>query len=271
MKKYNLLKVLAITVVIAWLLTLFIPGSYAGYSGKVTTNSIAAVGIWSLLSNLSVSISYFNGIAVFLIAVACFYAVMSKIEVYNKFVKKVASIFENKIALLVLIIIILIFTGGISIPLILIIMLGFRNPKGLLVSITIIIFGILASVVNEPLILIAFMPFIYKVMKELDIDKKVILSSTIVATLVGAMCGIYNSTLFSTFSLSVNTLLLVKVILLVVLLAILILFVAPREDKSKENKQVKKEEKSDKVVAAKKITTSKSTTKKATNRKKVAK
>lgn len=239
MKKYNLLKVLAITVVIAWLLTLFIPGSYAGYSGKVTTNSIAAVGIWSLLSNLSVSISYFNGIAVFLIAVACFYAVMSKIEVYNKFVKKVASIFENK--------------------------------KGLLVSITIIIFGVLASVVNEPLILIAFMPFIYKVMKELDVDKKVILSSTIIATLVGAMCGIYNSTLFSTFSLSVNTLLLVKVILLVVLLAILILFVAPREDKSKENKQVKKEEKSDKVVAAKKITTSKSTTKKATNRKKVAK
>ena len=46
------------------------------------------------------------------------------IEVYNKFVKKVASIFENK--------------------------------KGLLVSITIIIFGILASVVSEPLILIAF-------------------------------------------------------------------------------------------------------------------
>ena len=53
MKKYNLLKVLAITVVIAWLLTLFIPGSYADYSGNVTTNSIAAVGIWSLLSNLS--------------------------------------------------------------------------------------------------------------------------------------------------------------------------------------------------------------------------
>ena len=69
-------------------------------------------------------------------------------EVYNKFVKKVASIFENK--------------------------------KGLLVSITIIIFGILASVVSEPLILIAFMPFIYKVMKELDVDKKVILSSTII-------------------------------------------------------------------------------------------
>lgn len=232
MKKYNLLKVLAITVVIAWLLTLFIPGSYADYSGKVTTNSIAAVGIWSLLSNLSVSISYFNGIAVFLIAVACFYAVMSKIEVYNKFVKKVASIFENK--------------------------------KGLLVSITIIIFGILASVVSEPLILIAFMPFIYKVMKELDIDKKVILSSTIIATLVGAMCGIYNSTLFSTFSLTVNTLLLVKIILLVILLAILIFFVAPRKEKVKETKRVtKKEEKIDKVVTAKKTSTSKSTTKKA--------
>ena len=32
MKKYNLFKVLAITVCVAWLLTLFIPGSYADYN-----------------------------------------------------------------------------------------------------------------------------------------------------------------------------------------------------------------------------------------------
>ena len=36
MKKYNLLKVLAITIFVAWLLTLIIPGSYVDYTGAVT-------------------------------------------------------------------------------------------------------------------------------------------------------------------------------------------------------------------------------------------
>lgn len=211
MKKYNLFKVLAITVVVAWLLTLFIPGSYADYSGKITTGSIAGVGVWTLLSNLSISISYFNGIAVFLIAIACFYAVMSKIEAYNTFVKKVASIFKEK--------------------------------QGLLVTITIIVFGLLASLVSDWIILLIFVPLVYNVMKELEIDKKVILSSTIVASLIGAMCGIYNSTLFTMFALKVNTLLLVKVILLVLSLAVLVFFVAPRKAKveTKKVKTTKKE------------------------------
>lgn len=259
MKKYNLFKVLAITVFVAWLLTLFIPGSYADYSGNITTNSIAAVGIWSLLSNLSISISYFNGIAVFLIAVACFYAVMEKMEVYNNFVKKVASIFKNK--------------------------------EGLLVTITTIVFGVLACLVSDFMILIVFVPFIYRVMKELNVDKKVILSSTIIASIIGAMCGIYNSTLFSTLSLEVNTLLLVKVILLVICFAVLIFFIAPRKSKQtkEDTKKVaaKAETKEEKVKDSKKKASpktsntkknsttkkveAKKTTKKATSGKKVAK
>lgn len=267
MKKYNLFKVLAITVLVAWLLTLFIPGSYADYSGNITKGSIAAVGIWSLLSNLSISISYFNGIAVFLIAVACFYAVMRKVEVYNNFVKKVASIFKNK--------------------------------EGLLVTITIIVFGLLSCVVNDWMILIVFIPFIYMVMKELEIDKKVILSSTIIASIIGAMCGIYNTTLFGMLSLKVNTLLLVKVILLVICLAVLIFFTAPRKIKQKAQEvkkstktTIKSETKEEKTIASKnKVSTktssakktsttkkatvkkseTKKTTKKATGRKKVAK
>lgn len=215
MKKYNLFKVLAITVFITWVLTLIIPGSYADYSGNITTSEISAVGIWSLFSNLSISISYFNGIAVFLIAIACFYAILSKLEVYNNFVKKTASIFKEK--------------------------------EGLLVTLSIIVFALLAFVVSDAMILLAFVPFVYKVMKELDIDKKVILSSTIIASLVGAMCGIYNSTLFSMFSLKVNTLLLVKAILLVILIVILTFFVAPRK--------VKKSTKTNKVEKKSKITT----------------
>ena len=245
MKKYNLFKVLAITVCVAWLLTLFIPGSYADYSGNITKGAIAGVGVWSLLSNLSVSISYFNGIAVFIVAIACFYAVLNKLDVYKKFVDRTASIFEGK--------------------------------ERLLVIITIIVFGILACVVSDWMILLVFVPYIYQVMNKLNIDKKVILAS---------MCGIYNSTLFSTLSLKVNTLLLVKVIVLVLSLAVLIFFTkAPKKAKKIEKKETKKEEKKEtKVKASTKTTATKKaasksapkkvaskTTKKSATRKKVAK
>lgn len=196
MKKYNLFKVLAITVFVAWLLTLIIPGSYVDYSGAVTSNGIAGVGIWGLLSNLSISISYFNGIAVFLIALACFYAVLNKSNVYNAFVSKTASLFKGK--------------------------------ERLLVSIVAIVFGIISLFVSDFLILLVFVPFVYKVMNELEIDKKIILASSLVAGLIGSMCGIYNNTLFTAFGLELNTLLLVKVILFVVSICVLVILIAPK-------------------------------------------
>lgn len=229
MKKYNLFKVLAITVFVAWLLTLLIPGSYVDYTGSVTSTGVAGVGIWGLLSNLSISISYFNGIAVFLIALACFYAVLNKISVYNAFVSKTASIFKGK--------------------------------ERLLVSIVTIIFGIISLFVSDFLILLVFAPFVYQVMKELEIDKKIILSSTLVAGLIGSMCGIYNNSLFTTFGLELNTLLLVKVILFVVSICVLIILIAPKSGSVKSNakkttaktvkkstKELVKEKKEKKVV-----------------------
>lgn len=230
MKKYNLFKVLAITIFITWLLTLFIPGSYVDYTGEVATTGITGVGIWGLLSNLSISISYFNAIAVFLIALACFYAVLNKVDVYNTFVSKTASLFKGK--------------------------------EKALVIITMLVFGILALLVNDFLILLVFVPFVYKVMKELDIDKKIILSSTLVAALIGSMCGIYNSTLFTAFGLDLNTLLLVKLILFVISIAVLMILTAPKKEvkkavvkktTSKAVKKTTKEEVKEKPV--KKVTT----------------
>lgn len=226
MKKYNLLKVLAITVFVTWLLTLVIPGGYVDYSGSVTIDKIASVGIWGMFSNLGISISYFNGIAVLLIAVAAFYAVLNKVETYNKFAEKVASIFENK--------------------------------KKLLFVITTLVFGIISMFVSDFMLLIVFVPFIYNVMMKLSIDKKSFLSSTLVAGLIGSMCGIYNGDLFTLLSIKVNTLLLVKIIVFVLSIAALIFFTAPKVEKevkiAKETKKTtKKETKTTKTVKTVKV------------------
>lgn len=218
MKKYNLLKVLGITLCAAMILTLFIPGSQADYTGNVTVGSISGVGIWAMLSNTNIALSYFSGMAFFIIAIAIFYAVLGKLESYNLFVEKTANKFSGK--------------------------------EAKLVTLSIVIFGILAAVVEDSMILLVFVPFIYDVMTRLEIDKKAILASTIIAILVGAMCGIYNSTLFSVFSLKLNTLLLVKVILLVISLFILTIFIAPKV--KKVNNISKKEVKEEKKITSKK-------------------
>ena len=138
MKKYNLFKVLGITIIAIWLLTLFIPGSYLDYSGNIVKDTINGVGIFGLLSNTNISITYFNSIAVFLIAVAIFYSVLSKLDVYNNFVDKTVQKFEGKTRLLVII--------------------------------TTVVFALLSVFVSNNLILIAFIPFIYNVMKNLNVS-----------------------------------------------------------------------------------------------------
>lgn len=236
MKRNNLFKVLAITLLITFLISLVVPGSYVDYYGNVTSSGIAGLGLFGLFSNFSISIAYFNSVAVYVIAIVCLYTVLNKVESYNSFVDSVASLFKNR--------------------------------KGLLICLTAIIFAILSMVVSDFMILLVFVPFIYKVMNKMEIDNKTILASTIIALIIGNMCNIYNSSLFSTFSINVSTLLLVKIIVLIVSLFALLIIIAP---KKKANKKVAKEEtkKEVKKVETKKVSSNKETTKK-TDAKKVA-
>ena len=103
----------------------------------------------------------------------------------------------------------------------------------------------MAALVSDFLVLVVFMPLVYKIMKKLEIDNKVILASTALPCIIGAMFGIYNKTLFDMFALKLNTLLLVKVIMLVISLFILIMFVAPKNKNKKLINEIKAEKKVD--------------------------
>ena len=198
MKKYNLLKVIGITILVAWLMTFFIPGSQMDYSNNIVKGEIAPVGIWNLLSNVSVSLSYFSNIAIFLVAIAIFYGILSSVEAYNNFVTKTAEKFHNKL--------------------------------GLLVTTSVLFFGILSIFVSDSILLLVFVPFVFQVMKKLNIDSKAILSSTIVASLIGSISRLYDPYLFKAFSLNMNTLLLVKIIVLVLNLFALIILITPKKN-----------------------------------------
>ena len=230
MKKYNLLKVIGITILLAWLLTFFIPGSQFDYSGSIVKGDVAPIGIWGLLSDVSISISYFSSIAVLLIAIAVFYGVLSKLDVYNNFVEKTSKNFESK--------------------------------PGTLVIVSVIFFGVLSALVSDSMLLFVFVPFIYQIMKKNNIDSKVILSSTIVAGLIGSISRIYDSNIFDTFKIETNTLLLVKLIVLVLNLFALIMIITPRK---KNGKRV--DNKSERKVSESKIPEKKAAPKKGSNSK----
>lgn len=241
MKKYNLLKVLAITFLITIVLTLFVPGSTADYSGGITQNGINGVGVWSMLSNLNIALSYFSTVAILIIAIAIFYAVIGKTKSYNAFVGSCSKKFEGH--------------------------------ESLLVIISTILFALVAMFVNDIMVLLVFVPFVYTIMRSLNIRKEAILSSTIIASLIGGMCGIYNSTLFSVFSLSINTLLLVKIVLFVITIFILIMFTAPRakEQNVVVKEEIKEESKKEANVSENKAPAKKTVAKKAETKKAPAK
>lgn len=197
MKKYNLLKVITISIVFVFLLTLVIPGSYVNtYSNAIESNGISSTGVWGLFSNIGIAMQYFYGIAVYLVAVACFYGIL------GNSINNMAASISN----------------------------AFKYKKRLFVTITCILYGLLAAVINDYLILILFVPFTYKVMKNIGCDNKKILSSTLVAALIGAMCNIYNESLFSLLSLKLETLLLFKIITLVLSLFVLIMLINNKRD-----------------------------------------
>ena len=239
MKKYNLLKVIGITILFMFLLTLFVPTSTITYDSTyqlvAQKGSVNSVGIFGLFNNIELVGQAFISIAIFIISIGCFYAILSKLDVYNNFVKKVADKFNGK--------------------------------QKILSIISIIVFSLMGMFVNEPLILLVFVPFVISVMKELKIDEKAILSSTVVAILIGAMCGIYNQTLFNMLTLKINTLLLVKVILFVLSNVILILFTAPMSVSIKRVDKLEKDTKTEKKTEKKKAPSNTSVSKKNTSKK----
>ena len=220
------------------------------YLGNAKTGDVSPMGSWTILSNLSIAVAYFSYTAIYIIAIAVFYSVIGKTASFNALVDKITELFGK--------------------------------AKFAFVIVSIIFYGVLGALVSNAttasnvLILLVFVPFTYIVMSKMKIDNKAILASTIVASLLGAMSGIYDATLASVFSFKLNLLIiLIKVLMLALSLLVLIAFVAPnasiKEDKVEEKVEAPKKEA--KKPAAKKVATKKAPAKKTSTkgRKKVTK
>lgn len=168
MKKYNLIKVLGITLLITWLLTFIIPTSTI--QEVIKRGSITPFGIWNLLLNSSLSFTYFNTLGIYIVIIAILYGMLELIKQYNDICDKIAKAFKDK--------------------------------KRIALIISILFFSLLSLVVSDVLILLVFVPFFWKILLKLDIDKKHIVLVTIISMLVGSIGLICSTTVATNFSAS---------------------------------------------------------------------
>lgn len=172
MKKYNLIKVLGITVLVTWLLTFIIPASTI--SEGINRGSATPFGIWNLLLNSLVSVTYFNTLGIYIVVIAVFYGVLELVKQYNDLCDKIAK--------------------------------GLKDKRRVALIISILFFSLLSLVVSDPLSLLVFVPFFWKILSKLEIDKKHIVLATIISMLVGSIGLICNSTVANNFSSSTTVL-----------------------------------------------------------------
>ena len=124
-------------------------------------NGISYIAFGDLLIDYVQSYYYFFDTVLFILAVGGFYGALNKIPSYKKLVRNIANKFEER--------------------------------KKLFVIISIIVFALLTSIGGFNLLGLIFIPFVVSIILLLGYDKFVAVSSTVVATFVGVIGGIFFS------------------------------------------------------------------------------
>ena len=153
-EKHDLVKIalimIAFTVVLSWI----IPQGYFN-AGELVKGEITRVGMFDMVTYGFLGMYYFTVLVTFLFVLGGFYQFLSKLGAYQKLTDKIAVKVKGKEILFSLII-------------------SF-------------VFAALASMVNEYLVLVAFMPFIITICSKLKMDKIGSFVTTFGAMLVGIL------------------------------------------------------------------------------------
>lgn len=231
MKKYNLMKIVIVTIFVTMLLTWLIPAS--SFNGSIAPGERLTLGIWTLasypigsLSYLGVT-SYFGYVGLFVLAVGGFYGILNRTGVYKNVLDFFIKIFKGK-------------------------------EKWFLVS-TIILLSLVSSFVGLTLGLFLFIPLIVSIILIMGYDRIVALFATVGAILVGAIGSTYGAgfavLINKTLSLDINSEIISRLFLLVISTFLLIMYVFNYNSKNKKiKKNIEEKEFEDPLYINKKST-----------------
>jgi uncharacterized ion transporter superfamily protein YfcC len=210
MKKYNLLKIVLITIFVATLLTWLIPGS--AFDGTIKAQDRSMLGIWTLVTYPIVAFSYFAYVGLFIVVVGGFYGLLNKTGVYKSILDSIVK--------------------------------KFKNDKKLFLIISILSMALLSSFTNLSIGLLVFVPFLISIILLMGYDRVVALLSTIGAIFVGFIGSTYNNSIAlninSILKLDIKDELISKIPLLIIATVLLVFYVLEiTKKKAKTNKEEK--------------------------------
>lgn len=210
MKKYNVFKILSISILLTILLSFLIPATTMDYYGGSTTGSINPVSIIDTLYSSMTSFGVFLNAFIYILCVGVFYGVLVKTGKYDSVINNTAY--------------------------------KFRNKKGLFVVISTLILGIMTVVTGNIFAMVLFVPAFIGVYKKLGYDKITSVFAVIASILLGN-AGSFN-TVYSNqiLNATVTDNIIVKILISLILLVSLIVFVLVF--KKPENVELKKIENS---------------------------
>ena len=157
-EKHDLVKIALIMILLTVVLSWIIPQGYFN-AGELVKGEITRVGMFDMVTYGLLGMYYFTVLVAFLFVLGAFYQFLSSLGAYQKLTDKIAAKIKGK-EILFSLIISFVFAG-------------------------------LASIVNEYLVLVAFMPFIITICNKLKMDK----ISSFVTTFGAMLVGILGSTI----------------------------------------------------------------------------
>lgn len=220
MKKYDLLKVLGITLLIVALISWVIPAGYYSNGTFTSLKSTATIGLFDLFRLPVISIVTFIQYGLLFLTIGGFYGVLNKTGAYSKLVENLVSKIKNKYAFLIF---------------------------------TIILFAVLTSLIGSINLLFVLVPFFVTILLKLGYSKITAFASTIGSLLVGQIgttlgFGIWGYLKYI-YGVEMTDLILARAILLVIVVTLFIIvikktaakeIIKPKNSKKKEDvKEVK--------------------------------
>lgn len=153
-EKHDLVKIALCMILLTVILSWIIPQGYFN-AGELVKSEITRIGLFDFVTYGLLGMYYFTVLVTFFFVLGAFYQFLSKLGAYQKLTDKIAAKIKGKEILF-----------------------------SLIVS---FVFAALASIVNEYLVLVAFMPFVITICSKLKMDKIGSFVSTFGAMLVGIL------------------------------------------------------------------------------------
>lgn len=192
MKKYNVLKVILLTVLVVAVLSWILPAIQFG--GELVEYDRVQIGIFDFSSDLTIVFQYFSYIALTVFSIAIFYGVSYKVPAYRDLLDKIANKFKGK--------------------------------ENILLAVIMALIAIIVSVTGLNFAILFVFPFVISLVLLLGYNKLVAASVTVGSTIVGLLGTTLgsNTVVYINYILgtNVNTEIVTKIVILVIGLVLLI-------------------------------------------------